>query len=77
MRVRHATSIASYRLTRLAKTVGATLSAHRGPVSAEAFAKSFTRARVDRIDELLDALASLGQAREVADGLYVPPTITR
>jgi hypothetical protein len=48
-----------------------------GPVSAEALAKSFTRARVDRIDELLDALASLGQAREVADDLFIPPTIAR
>ena len=38
-------------------------------------AKTFLRARVDRVEELLDTLASLGQARELDDGRFVAPTI--
>ncbi len=64
-------------LAEQAQAVRAALSAHRGPVTAETLAQSFTRARVDRIEELLATLVSFGQAREVADGQFVPPTITR
>lgn len=33
-------------------------------------AKQFIRARVERVEELLDTLVSLGQAREVEEGKY-------
>jgi hypothetical protein len=47
------------------------LAAEPGPVDAAALAKRFTRARVDRVDELLRTLVTLGQAREVAAGTFV------
>ena len=34
-------------------------------------AKCFTRANKERVEELLDTLASLGKARELADGRFV------
>jgi hypothetical protein len=47
------------------------LAIQTSPVAAEALAKSFTRARVDRIEELLQTLVTLGQAREAAPGKYL------
>ena len=41
------------------------------PVSAETLARQFTRARMDRVEELLQTLAEMGQAREVEDGRFV------
>ena len=64
-------------LAEQAQAVRAALSAHRGPVSAGQLAKTFARARVDRIEELLEALASLGQARELPDGRFAPPVASR
>jgi len=64
-------------LAEQAQAVRAALSAHRGPVSAGQLAKTFARARVDRIEELLEALASLGQARELPDGRFAPPVAGR
>lgn len=49
----------------------AALASHSGPVTAAELAASFSRARADRIEELLETLATLGQAREVENGKYV------
>ena len=38
--------------------------------NAYVFERAFTRARVERIEELLQTLFSLGQAREVGPGRY-------
>jgi hypothetical protein len=56
-----------------AQAVKAALAAQRGPVTPEQLAKTFLRARVDGVEELLETLASLGQARELADGRFVAP----
>jgi hypothetical protein len=42
----------------------------RAFVTTQQLAKGFTRARVERIEELLQTLVSLGQAREVGEGRY-------
>jgi hypothetical protein len=47
------------------------LSAQSSPVTAEMLAKSFLRARVDKIEELLQTLVTLGQARQAGEGKYV------
>jgi hypothetical protein len=41
------------------------------PVTAKVLAKGFERARVDKVAELLETLASLGQAREVGEDWFV------
>ncbi len=41
-----------------------------GVVTPAQLAKSFQRARVDRIEELLQTLVLLGQARQVEEGKY-------
>lgn len=61
-------------LAEQAQAVRAALSSHRGPVSSAQLAKTFSRARVDRIEELLEALVSLGQARALPDGRFAPTT---
>jgi hypothetical protein len=53
-----------------ARAVRLALSAQRGVVTPAELARAFTRARVERVAELLQTLASLGQAREVAPGRY-------
>lgn len=60
-----------------AQAVKAALTAQRSPVTPEQLAKTFLRARVEGVEELLDTLASLGQARELADGRFVAPTLAR
>lgn len=60
-----------------AQAVRTALSAVRGPVTAEQLAKGFIRARTDRVEALLDTLASLGQARRTADGRYAAPATGR
>lgn len=47
------------------------------PVTAEQLAREFTRARVDRVSELLETLASLGQIRELSDGLFISASPSR
>jgi hypothetical protein len=57
----------------LAEQAGAVrnaLAAHPGVVTAARLAKTFQRARVDRIEELLQPLVLLGQARQVEEGKY-------
>jgi hypothetical protein len=56
-----------------AQAVRTALAAQRSPVTPEQLAKTFLRANVDKVEELLDTLASLGQARELADGRFVSP----
>lgn len=53
------------------KAVRSTFSSHPSGISPDPLARTFLRARADRVQELLDALVSLGQARELADGRHV------
>lgn len=46
------------------------LAAQTGVVTPEQIAKKFMRARVERVEELLQTLVSLGQAREVEAGRF-------
>ena len=41
------------------------------PIHAENLARSFRRARTDRVEELLQTLVALGQARRLPDGRYI------
>ena len=60
-----------------AHAVRAVLTTQRTPVTSAQLAKYFLRANVDKVEELLDTLASLGQARELPDGRFVsPPTVS-
>lgn len=47
------------------------LAVQSAPVTAQTLAKSFTRARVEKVEELLQALVTLGQARAVGEGKYL------
>ena len=47
-----------------------TLKAESGPVTPEALAKRFLRARSDKVAELLRTLVTLGQARDAGDGKF-------
>ncbi|HEX8843349.1 MAG TPA: DNA methyltransferase [Pyrinomonadaceae bacterium] len=53
-----------------ARAVRLALASERGVVTPQQLARNFTRARVERIEELLQTLVSLGQAREVGEGGY-------
>lgn len=46
------------------------LAAQTDVVTPEQIAKKFMRARVERVEELLQTLVSLGQAREVEAGRF-------
>jgi hypothetical protein len=58
-------------LSEQASAVQAALTQHAAPADETDLAKYFTRANKERISELLETLASLGRARELADGRYV------
>ena len=58
-------------LAEQAQSVRGALAAFNGPATAEHVARSFTRARTERVVELLDTLVSLGQCRALEDGRYV------
>lgn len=62
-------------LAEQAQVLRTALAEQIGPVTAQQLARCFSRARVDRVEELLDTLASLGQARELTDGRYVSPLL--
>jgi hypothetical protein len=47
------------------------LSAIGAPADESDIAKHFTRAKKERIAELLETLTSLGKARELEDGRFV------
>jgi len=53
------------------KAVRAALATQPTGTTAEHLARTFKRARTDRVAELLNALVSLGQARALGDGRYV------
>jgi hypothetical protein len=53
-----------------ASAVRSILAAQLTAVTPEQLAKSFSRAKVSRVAELLEMPASLGQTREVEDGRY-------
>lgn len=53
-----------------ARALRQVLAARKGVVTAKELARSFVRARVERIEELLQTLVSLGQAREVGAGRF-------
>jgi hypothetical protein len=57
-------------LAEQAQAVRAALAAAAAPATPEALARTFQGARSDRVAELLDTLASLGQARRLEDGRY-------
>ncbi|NJD39608.1 MAG: hypothetical protein FIA89_14995 [Geobacter sp.] len=50
--------------------VRASLTSATGPVTAEAIARNFQRARTEKVAELLITLVALGQAREPEPGLF-------
>lgn len=58
-------------LAEQAKAVRAALATQGNAVTPEQLAKNFSRAKVDRVSELLETLASLGQVREVEEGRYI------
>jgi hypothetical protein len=53
-----------------ARAVRLALASQRGVVTPRELASAFQRGNVNRIQELLQTLVSLGQAREVGDGRY-------
>lgn len=53
------------------QAIRAALAAAEGPVTTEAVARTFLRARADKVGLLLTTLAAIGQAREVEPGTYV------
>ncbi len=46
------------------------LVAHAIPVTAESLARTFVRAHTDRVEDLLQTLVTVGQARQLPDGRY-------
>ena len=54
-----------------ARAVRQALTLQVGAVTSKSLAKKFSRANVDRVEELLQTLMSLGQARETERGYYV------
>jgi hypothetical protein len=58
-------------LAEQAQAVRAALVAAAGPVDVATLAKNFKGTKTDRLDDILETLASLGQARALAEGRYV------
>jgi hypothetical protein len=54
-----------------AQAIRAALAAQHGPITPAALAKQFQHARLDRVEDLLDTLVSLGQARALPDGRFI------
>ncbi|MGH9871551.1 MAG: class I SAM-dependent DNA methyltransferase [Pyrinomonadaceae bacterium] len=54
-----------------ARAVRQALTSQVGAVTPKQLAKNFSRAKVERVEELLQTLVSLGQARETEEGHYV------
>ncbi len=53
------------------QAVRAALNSAAAPSTAETIARTFQRARADKVGELLETLAALGQVREVEPGSFV------
>jgi hypothetical protein len=58
-------------LAEQAQAVRAALGAIAAPTDAEALSKSFKGANAARVDDILETLASLGQARTLSDGRFM------
>jgi hypothetical protein len=58
-------------LAEQAQAVRAALGAIAVPADATALARTFKSGKADRIEDILETLASLGQARALPDGCYV------
>jgi hypothetical protein len=58
-------------LAEQAQAVRAALATFGGPTDAATLAKTFKSAKIDRLEDILETLASLGQARVLQDGRYV------
>jgi hypothetical protein len=58
-------------LAEQAQAVRAALSTIAIPADAITLARTFKSAKTDRIEDILETLASLGQARALPDGRYV------
>jgi hypothetical protein len=54
-----------------ARAIRQALTSQIGAITSKNLAKKFSRANVDRVEELLQTLVSLGQARETEEGHYV------
>jgi hypothetical protein len=54
-----------------ARGVRTALQAQTEAATPEVIAKCFSRAKVDEVEEILDTLVSLGQAREVGEDLFL------
>lgn len=54
-----------------AQAVRSALVTLASPATPEDVAMSFSRAKVDRVDELLETLVTLGQALQIDDGRFV------
>ena len=54
-----------------ARAIRQALTSQIGAVTSKQLAKNFSRANVDRVEELLQTLVSLGQARKTEEGHYV------
>ncbi len=52
-------------------TVRQSLQDHKGPTTSEAIATRFKSVKADTVEELLDTLVLIGQARLLPDGRYV------
>ena len=59
-------------LSAQAAAVQSALATIAAPADETDIARHFTRAKKERIAELLEKLTSLGKARELADGRYLP-----
>ena len=58
-------------LAEQAQAVRAGLSIIAAPIDAVTLAKTFKGAKIDRVEDILETLASLGQGRSLADAKYV------
>ena len=58
-------------LAEQAQAVRAALTTFAAPADAAALSKTFKGAKVDRVEDILETLASLGQARTLPEGRYV------
>jgi hypothetical protein len=58
-------------LAEQAQAVRAALAAAGGPVDVATLAKNFKGTKTDRLEDILETLASLGQARALSDDRYV------
>jgi hypothetical protein len=57
-------------LAEQARAVRSALQSHGKPATAAELARTFQGARADKVQDLLETLTSLGQARAVEDGRY-------